>query len=143
MVTPCRPGVGTVLGAALCHELWCLEHDTLQRMGSAVVDTAGRPTSHDQTGSAGTGHGKADQGLAQTSSLLGHSRDAFMLLERGRPAHQGHGVDRGCPLNTARVRLMWHVGGTSGRHARQDQRRRRLLHVLDQGPDRLSYGRMR
>jgi hypothetical protein len=41
------------------------------------------------------------------------SRDAFMLLERGWPAHQGGGVDRGCPLGTGLVRLMWHAGGTA------------------------------
>jgi hypothetical protein len=39
-----------------------------------------------------------------------------MLLERRQPAHQGRGVDRGCPLCTAVVRLMWHVDGTAGEY---------------------------
>ena len=30
-----------------------------------------------------------------------------------RPAHQGRGVDRGCPLDTGIVRLIWHTSGTA------------------------------
>src|SRR5215218_10658161 len=31
----------------------------------------------------------------------------------GRPAREGRGVDRGCPLGTALVRLVWHACGTA------------------------------
>jgi len=36
-----------------------------------------------------------------------------MLLERGTASSSRSSSDRGCPLSTAVVRLMWHVGGTS------------------------------
>jgi hypothetical protein len=42
------------------------------------------------------------------------SRDAFMLVRRGRPAQRSDGSDRGCPLDTVVVRLMWHASGTVG-----------------------------
>jgi hypothetical protein len=43
-----------------------------------------------------------------------HSRDAFLLVRRGRPAQRSDGSDRGCPLHTGVVRLMWHANGTTG-----------------------------
>jgi hypothetical protein len=43
------------------------------------------------------------------------SRDAFKLVQRSRPAHRASEDDRGCPLVTELVRLMWHASGTRGR----------------------------
>jgi hypothetical protein len=46
------------------------------------------------------------------------------------PAQQGRGVDRGCPLSTALVRLIWHAGGTASNEARVDGRLRRSAPLL-------------
>ena len=35
-------------------------------------------------------------------------------LSRERATHQDPGVDRGCPLSAAIVRLNWHMDGTAG-----------------------------
>jgi hypothetical protein len=43
-----------------------------------------------------------------------HSRDAFILLVRRMPVQSASDGDRGCPLATVRVRLIWHAGGTAG-----------------------------
>jgi hypothetical protein len=35
-------------------------------------------------------------------------------VERVQPAQRLSPSDRGCPLDTARARCLWHVGGTAG-----------------------------
>jgi hypothetical protein len=42
-----------------------------------------------------------------------YSRDAFLLVRGRRPAQRSDGSDRGCPLDTGVVRLMWHANGTT------------------------------
>jgi hypothetical protein len=41
--------------------------------------------------------------------LLPHRRSGL-----GRPAQRSSRSDRGCPLDTARDRCLWHAGGTAG-----------------------------
>ena len=43
-----------------------------------------------------------------------HSRDAFKLVRRRRPAQRSDGSDRGCPLVPVVDRPMWHANGTTG-----------------------------
>jgi hypothetical protein len=53
----------------------------------------------------------ADQRLHPYQAYL---RDAFVLLEQGRTAHQDPGVDRGRPLSTGVDPLRWHRSGMAG-----------------------------
>src|SRR5215211_6317934 len=45
-------------------------------------------------------------------STQAHSRDAFKLVRRGRPAQWPDGSDRGCPLGTVIDPPIWHASGT-------------------------------
>src|SRR5215217_8450197 len=57
-------------------------------------------------------NGRLPQG--GTAAYQAYSRDAFLLVRRGRTAQQSDGSDRGCPLDTGVDPWMWHANGTTG-----------------------------
>src|SRR5918994_5972479 len=71
-----------------------------------------------------------------------YSRDAFLLVRRGRPGQWSGGSDRGCPLDTGVVRLMWHVGGTAGEDMGRTWRRSVPVHLMVELPTSVN-GRVR
>jgi hypothetical protein len=63
-----------------------------------------------------------------------HSRDALLLVRRGRPARRWRRCDRGCPLGTGVVRPMWHEGGTAAEEElRFELARRAPPRAVDEG----------
>jgi hypothetical protein len=56
-------------------------------------------------------NGRLPQG--GTAAYQAHSRDAFLLVRRGRPAHGRRNSDRGCPMGTTHARRVWHACGTT------------------------------
>jgi hypothetical protein len=78
-----------------------------------VADAFGAPVLRDQGTDRPAGHGKADPSLDPLHAmqfpppLLPQVRSSKL----GQPASTS---DRGCPLDTARVRCLWHTDGTAG-----------------------------
>src|SRR5215211_5936399 len=59
------------------------------------------------------GHGKADQSLDHLHAMQFRPPPPPQVRD-GRLAQWPPWSDRGCPLDTARDRCLWHAGGTAG-----------------------------